>query len=275
MFYLWLNDLKTIPEIYQTAIQAVIEASNAVMGVYKTDFVAIQKEDGSPVTQADFESSKIISHHLSKTNIPITEEEREIVDYSIRSTWKESWCVDPLDGTRMFLKRNDEFSINIAHIVDNKSVFGIIGSPTKEQIILGGPEYGVYILDFHHWNSQDKWTAIEAVNEVNNPLTVICSRSHTHGSGFKYMQILENVFGELTYLRKGSALKFFYLANGEADIYTRFAPTMEWDIAAGHAILESLGGQVVNVEDNKPLRYNKESLYNPHFIAKSKAFIAI
>lgn len=267
--------MKAIPEIYQTAIQAVIAASKAIMNIYQTDFIAIQKEDGSPVTQADFESSKIIFDFLSKTDIPITEEEQEIADYSIRSKWKESWCVDPLDGTRMFLKRNDEFSINIAHIVGNKSVFGIIGSPVQKKILLGGPEYGVYIINYDDWNQPEKWEAVIESEEVNNPLTVICSRSHTHGSGFKYMQILERVFGELTYLRKGSALKFFYLANGEADIYTRFAPTMEWDIAAGHAILETLGGQVVNVEDNKPLTYNKESLYNPQFIAKSKAFIAI
>jgi 3'(2'), 5'-bisphosphate nucleotidase len=267
--------LNPLPDIYFTAIKAIIAASEVVMKVYQTDFTAIQKEDGSPVTEADFASSQIIYNYLSTTNIPITEEEKEIADYAIRSTWTESWCVDPLDGTRMFIKRNDEFSINIAHIVGNKSEFGVIGSPTSQQLILGGPKYGVYFVNFNDINDFSAWQKVDQIDEVNNPLTVICSRSHIHGTGFKYMQILEKVFGEMTYLRKGSALKFFDLANGNADIYTRFAPTMEWDIAAGHAILEALGGQIVEVETNKPLIYNKESLFNPYFIAKSKAFIAI
>lgn len=243
------------------------------MEIYQKDFLAIQKEDGSPVTEADFAASKIIEKHLLTTNIPIIGEELEIDDYETRSQWNENWLVDPLDGTRMFLARNDEFSINIAHVVNGKPVFGMIGSPTEKKILIGGPQYGVYILSFDSINSPEAWQQLDPVMHRNNPVVVICSRSYTHGAGFKYMQVLERKFGELEYMRKGSALKFFELATGKADVYARFAPTMEWDIAAGQAIIETLGGSVVNVKDNKPLRYNKESLFNPQLLAKSKAFI--
>lgn len=255
------------------ALRASIEASEAILEVYKTDFLAVQKEDGSPVTKADIESSQIIAKHLNPTGIPITGEESEIAPYQERETWKEHWCVDPLDGTRMFLRKNGEFSVNIAHIEKNKSVFGIIASPTHRRILFGGPKFGVFKCSFDTIENESTWEKQEPRDSVNNPLTVTCSRSYTHGSGFKYMQILEAKFGELVYLRRGSAMKFFALADGRADVYARFAPTMEWDIAAGQAILEALGGSVVDVTDNKPLRYNKESLYNPRFIAKTKAIL--
>lgn len=244
------------------------------MKIYGTEFTAIQKDDGSPVTEADFASSKIIEKHLLTTDIPIIGEELEIATYEERSSWKENWLVDPLDGTRMFLARNDEFSINIAHIVKGRAKFGIIGSPTERKILLGGHDYGAFIVDYDDINSPENWIALSPVEDLNYPLVVICSRSYTHGAGFKYMQILEGTFGEMFYLRKGSALKFFDLALGKADVYARFAPTMEWDIAAGQAIIESIGGSVVDVKQNKPLRYNKEDLFNPQLLAKSKAFIA-
>lgn len=255
-------------------MNASVEASKVIMEVYQTDFLAAQKEDGSPVTKADIESSKVIAKHLAETEIPITGEELEPTPFEIREKWTENWCVDPLDGTRMFLRKNGEFSVNIAHIKNGKAVFGIIASPTNEEILFGGKNYGTFITSFDSINSPGAWKAMHPQPELNNPVTVMCSRSYTHGSGFKYMQILESMFGELVYLRKGSAMKFFELVTGDADIYTRFAPTMEWDIAAGHAIMEGIGGNVVDVSHNNPLKYNKESLFNPSFIAKTKAIIS-
>lgn len=265
--------MHAIPIKYSTAIEASIQASQAIMAIYRTDFQATSKEDGSPVTQADLESSQIIHSALEPLNIPITSEEQSISSFEERQHWKESWCIDPLDGTRMFLRKNGEFCISIAHIIDRVSVFGILTSPTQREILFGGPQYGVFNCSFEDFLFPEKWIKIEPKTHVNNPMTVVCSRSYTHGSGFKYMQILESTFGELHYLRKGSAMKFFDLARGKADIYPRFAPTMEWDIAAGHAILNALGGEIVDVDNNKPLHYNKESLYNPRFIAKTKAII--
>jgi 3'(2'), 5'-bisphosphate nucleotidase len=241
--------------------------------IYRQDVVAVQKEDGSPVTVADITSSKIISEMLSTTPIPIMGEEEEKAAFDERKKWKENWCVDPLDGTRMFLRRNDEFAVNIAHIVKGKATFGIIADPVKQRVLFGGKKTGVFISTFDAIEIQQQWQSIKASKYRNNPVTVTCSRSYTHGSGFKYMQQLEAKFGELHYIYRGSALKFFDLAEGRADVYPRFAPTMEWDIAAGQAILEALGGSVVTVSENKPLHYNKESLFNPMFIAKTKALL--
>lgn len=251
----------------------MIEASDAIMQVYGTDIDVIMKEDESPVTKADLESSLIIQSYLEKTGIPSISEEQEIPVFEERSSWSENWLVDPLDGTRMFLKRNGEFSINISHVVNGSPVLGMIASPSTKEILLGGKEYGVFTFSFEDAYTPENWEQLTPIENIGNPLTVICSRSYLHGSGFNYMKILEKQYGELNYFRKGSALKFFDLAKGKADLYTRFAPTMEWDIAAGQAIIEALGGEIVEVATNKSLRYNKESLYNPHFIAKSKAFI--
>lgn len=259
------------PSYYHIALKAAIEASAAILDIYQKEVVAVQKEDGSPVTVADITSSKIIDEILAETNIPILGEEQEHATYEDRKNWEENWCVDPLDGTRMFLRRNDEFAVNIAHIIKGKSVFGIIADPVQRKILFGGPKTGVFTAAFDTISDATTWQAIHPRKERNNPVTVTCSRSYTHGSGFKYMQQLEAQFGELNYIYKGSALKFFDLAEGRADVYPRFAPTMEWDIAAGQAILEALGGSVVTVSENKPLHYNKEQLFNPMFIAKTKA----
>lgn len=254
-------------------MKACVVASKAILEVYHSDFNAIVKADGSPVTQADFESSRILRSHLAEFNLPIVGEEGEIAEYEVRKSWEDFWCIDPLDGTRMFLDKNDEFCINIAHIKKSQPYFGIIASPTEEKFLIGGPEFGVYMFNFDQIDTPEHWTAIHPNNYINNPLRVTCSRSYKHGSGYKYTKLLDKKYGELAYLRKGSALKFFDLANGNADVYMRFAPTMEWDIAAGHAILLALEGNIVNVENNKPLKYNKIDLYNPFFIAKTKGFL--
>lgn len=261
------------PSIYTTALDAAVKASQAILEIYEGDFVAIQKEDGSPVTVADITASKIISDILQQTDLPILGEEQEHPDFEIRKKWKENWCVDPLDGTRMFLRRNDEFAVNIAHISDGKSIFGIIADPVKKRLLFGGMKTGVYTANFANYTDQNQWSKVDGKASLNNPLTVTCSRSYTHGNGFKYMQQLEKKYSELNYIYRGSSLKFFDLAEGKADVYPRFAPTMEWDIAAGQAILESLGGSIVTVSENKPLYYNKESLFNPMFIAKTKPML--
>lgn len=262
-----------LPSYYKIALKAAIEASKAILEIYQEEVVAVQKEDGSPVTIADITSSKIIEERLLETGIPILGEEQEQAAFEERQTWTENWCVDPLDGTRMFLRRNDEFAVNIAHVIGGKAVFGIIADPVNGKILFGGRTTGVFTAKFEQIDLPENWTKIQVQKERNNPVTVTCSRSYTHGSGFKYMQQLEAQFGELNYIHKGSALKFFDLAEGRADVYPRFAPTMEWDIAAGQAILEALQGTIVTVSENKPLHYNKEQLFNPMFIAKTKALL--
>ncbi len=261
------------PSIYLLAIKAAIKASDVISEIYQEPVVPTIKDDGSPVTKADLAASKIIAEHLLKTDIPILGEEREKADFEIRSNWTENWCVDPLDGTRMYLLRNGEFSVNIAHVVKNQPVFGVIASPVNREVLVGGPHFGCFLIQFDDFELPEKWKSIESHSIPNDPLKIICSHSYKafHG-GTDFESYTENRAHE--YIRRGSAIKFFNLALGTADIYPRFAPTMEWDIAAGHAILNALGGTVVNAHTNEALTYNKESLFNPHFVAKTKAILA-
>ena len=258
---------------YIIALKAAVEASEKIMEIYLNGFDTEFKLDGSPVTQADLAASEIIDSYLETTGIPITGEETIEIDYAIRKNWTESWCVDPLDGTKEFVKQNGEFAVNIALIDGDKAVFGIIAWPLEKKVLFGGPEIGVFILEFRHLEFPEQWMKIETPSIINSPLIVTCSRSHDSGPILKFLHVLKEKHPEIEFIKRGSSLKFFDLALGKADAYPRFAPTMEWDIAAGQAILEALGGTIVDTETNEPLRYNKENLRNPHFIAKSHALL--
>jgi 3'(2'), 5'-bisphosphate nucleotidase len=258
---------------YWTAIKASIEASEKIMEIYENGFETEFKNDGSPVTQADLASSAIIDEYLSTTGIPVTGEETFKTPYEERQNWIESWCIDPLDGTKEFVKKNGEFAVNIALIRNERPVFGLIASPVEQKLIFGGHETGVYITDFYHAFDPEKWTKLTEPKSVNSPLMVTCSRSHHSGPVLQYLNQLKETHESLDFIKKGSSLKFFDLATGRADAYPRFAPTMEWDIAAGQAILEALGGSVVHAHTQEALSYNKDNLTNPYFIARTKALI--
>jgi len=260
------------PKIYHTAIQASIMASEKIMDVYSGEINVTIKPDGSPVTQADLLSSEIIASHLAPTRIPITGEERDENNYSARLLWDSHWCVDPLDGTKMFILKNDEFSVNIAHVKGSIPVFGLIASPVQRKIIVGGKGLGVYTFNFEEAEHLNQWKKIEAPSARNSPIIVACSRLFREKNN-SFIEILKSEFGDVNYLKMGSALKFIELAEGNADIYVRFGPTMEWDIASGQAILEELSGEVNDIETQRPLVYNKKTLFNPAFIAKTKAVL--
>lgn len=256
-----------IPSEYKVAIQAALEASAAIMEIYTTEFGYKSKEDGSPVTLADLTSSKIIGSHLKKTEIPITGEEVDKMDYSERQSWEKVWCVDPLDGTKEFLKRNGEFVINIALIENNRPTFGLIASPIKQEIIIGNHQMGAFQMSYENALNYSEWRSLNHLSAVETPVQIISSQSHYSGDILKLVQIIEKKYKRIESQSMGSALKFFKLVNQQADVYPRFAPTMEWDIAAGQAIYESIGGRVVNVKTGESLVYNKEDLKNPFFIA--------
>lgn len=258
---------------FQTALVAAVEASHKIMDIYNHEFEAIIKEDGSPLTKADLASTTIIQRHLEPLGIPITGEETEKLDYSIRKNWTECWCVDPLDGTKEFISKNGEFAVNIALIENGTPTFGLIASPVNEEIIFGSKEFGVYISSFENIENESNWIKINTPEKVNSPLILTASRSHGSGLLEGFIAELKRISPEMKQISKGSSLKFFDLAKGEVDIYARFAPTMEWDIAPGQAILEALGGSVINVETGMPLTYNKADLLNPFFIAKTKAIL--
>ncbi|WP_107037367.1 3'(2'),5'-bisphosphate nucleotidase CysQ family protein [Brumimicrobium mesophilum] len=256
---------------YGITIRAALEASKVIMDIYAGEFDRIEKEDGSPVTKADLNSSKIIDRYLKQTNIPITGEEIEKEPFAIRSAWKKVWCVDPLDGTKEFIKKNGEFVINIALIENEKPVYGLIASPVNQQIILGGKSYGAFQMSYEDALHPEKWKKLNQLSAVNSPVHIIASRSHYSGNLLKLADYIEKEYGEIRSTAMGSALKFFELVNGNADVYPRFAPTMEWDIAAGQAIYEALGGEVLEVETGKPLSYNKKDLRNPYFVASKES----
>lgn len=253
---------------YNIALNAAIAASREIMRFYVDGFDTEIKKDGSPVTQADIAASQVIDSYLLPTNIPITGEETLKSDFEVRKNWTECWCVDPLDGTKEFVKKNGEFAVNIALIKNKQPIFGIIASPVEQHIIFGGKDCGVFFSSFDTIDQSEKWIELKQPLTLQQPFVITCSRSHHSAPILQLIHDLNNKFGTIEYLKKGSSLKFIDLAFGRASFYPRFAPTMEWDIAAGQAILEALGGCVVDAITGEPLIYNKENLTNPYFIAK-------
>ena len=262
-----------LEEKFQIALVACVEASKAIMKIYSKDFESFTKEDGSPLTKADLASTEIIHKFLDPLGIPITGEESKNSNYLERKTWKHSWCVDPLDGTKEFIKKNGEFAVNIAYLEGQSSVFGIIASPVQEKILFGGIKTGVFESTFDDIHTPLNWKKIEGKNNLEKKVVLIGSRSHGTGPLDTLVSELKNHFEEIEFISKGSSLKFFDLSKGEANIYPRFAPTMEWDIAAGQAIIEALGGEIINQENMRPLKYNKENLLNPFFVVKTSALL--
>lgn len=257
---------------YSKALLAAKEASELIVQFYEHGFSSDLKADGSPVTEADLASSLKIHEHLKETNIPILGEESLHPSFEVRSTWKKNWCVDPLDGTKEYISRNGEFAVCIAMIENHSSIFGVIAWPLNQKILFGGKGIGVFIADFNDIDNSNNWIELYPKKSCNNPLIVLASRSF-HLVSEDFNAELKSKHSDVELKKKGSALKFFDLAQGKADIYPRFTPSMEWDIAAGHAILKELGGEIFNIENGLPLVYNKEDLRNPSFIAKTKPMI--
>lgn len=240
------------------------EAGNAIMKVYERDFEVKIKSDNSPLTNADLASNQIICERLKQLdlNIPILSEESKQVTFSERSKWKRYWLIDPLDGTKEFLKRNDEFTVNIALIENQNPIFGVVYAPALDQLYWGGVNFGSFQIN----KSIEKKLIIKK-NNPSDPLRIVTSRSHPSEEIKKLLNMMKSY--ELVEI--GSSLKFCFIANSEADIYPRLGPTSEWDTAAGQAVAVYAGAKIADIYNN-PLTYNtKERLINPHFIvANSK-----
>jgi 3'(2'), 5'-bisphosphate nucleotidase len=260
------------------AIQAAVPAGNAILKVYETDFEVEKKSDESPLTRADLEAHTIISSMLESTGIPILSEEGRDIQYTERSSWTSFWMVDPLDGTKEFVNRNGEFTVNIALISKDFPVAGVIYIPVTDELYFGIHDEGSFKLSMVRSRLQDS-SSIEELKKVSTPLpmendrelfTVVCSRSHMSAETEEFIDKLKSKHGDVEYASRGSSLKLCMVAEGKADIYPRFAPTMEWDTAAGQAIAESAGVSVIQAENGNRLRYNKEDLLNPWFIVERK-----
>ena len=256
----------------KTAIQASLKAGTVIMEVYNSVIEVEYKDDKSPLTEADKKANDIINSFLVPTETPIISEENKQTDYSVRKNWKECWVVDPVDGTKEFIKRNGEFTVNIALVKNGKPILGVIYVPAVKTLYFANviSKEGYKSILKSHDTSLDEvlGNAIvlkpKALN--SNPVEVVGSRSHMSQETLDFMDSLKNEGKEVEVVSKGSSLKFCLVAEGNADIYPRFAPTMEWDTAAGQAICNAVGVEVISKETDKPLLYNKENLLNPWFL---------
>lgn len=260
-------------ENLKIAIAASIDAGLEIMKVYNSDFDYELKDDASPLTIADKNANDVINEYLVKTNIPIISEENAQIDYSVRKHWNTCWIVDPLDGTKEFIKRNGEFTVNIALIENGKPILGVIYVPVEKKLYYANvpkKEAGSVILDSHeNYAIEDiiERTKIIGNNKnKKNLIRVVGSRSHMNKETTDFVESLKSKEKEVIVVSKGSSLKFCLVAEGMADIYPRFAPTMEWDTAAAHAICKASGVPVISEITKKELIYNKENLLNPWFI---------
>jgi 3'(2'), 5'-bisphosphate nucleotidase len=240
-------------------LPVVARASAAIMAVYRGPFTVERKRDDSPLTRADLDSQRIILEGLASLTpgVPVLSEESAQAPFSERCAWRELWVVDPLDGTREFVKRNGEFTINIALVVEHEPVLGLVAVPAQELVYFGAARGGAYRRAAHGETSKI------GVAPPAAPLRVLGSRSHRSAQTAAYLTQLPP--HEL--IGVGSALKFCLLAEGKADLYPRFGATCEWDTAAGQGVLEAAGGHVTRMDGHR-LRYNcRESLINGDFVA--------
>jgi len=234
-------------------------AGKAILDVYGQDFSVTHKKDDSPLTQADLASHTIICDALAELtpNIPLLSEESTEIDFATRSSWSQYWLIDPLDGTREFVNRNGEFTVNIALISKHVPVFGVVYVPVTGVTYTG--------IDKHGASRQDPGQApapIHVRQPCADPVVVVGSRSHANPKLLHHLAAI----GDYQMVSMGSSLKFCLLAEGKADFYPRLGPTSEWDTAAAHAVVNAAGGQIITL-DGEPLQYNrKESLLNPEFL---------
>ncbi|TVZ22986.1 3'(2'), 5'-bisphosphate nucleotidase [Dokdonia sp. Hel_I_63] len=258
------------------AIQAAIKAGEVIMDVYRRDFDVAHKSDNSPLTEADLNAHETIVGQLQQTGIPILSEEGSEIPFETRIKWDQFWMVDPLDGTKEFVKRNGEFTVNIALMVGHRPVFGVIYVPVHKTIYAGGSDDGA---SYKLVGPKDDISWEKLINKVIplsrklknynnlNHVKVVTSRSHLNLKTQEFVKDLQNAGKNTEVVPSGSAYKFCLVAEGTADVYPRFGPCMEWDTAAGDAICEGVGGAVYVEHTSERLFYNKESLFSPNFVA--------
>ncbi|MBI9063193.1 MAG: 3'(2'),5'-bisphosphate nucleotidase CysQ [Marinilabiliaceae bacterium] len=265
-------------ELTEIAISAAIEGAREIMKVYaKEDFNVQLKSDQSPLTEADLKSNAVIEAALSKTHIPILSEEGAEILYEDRKNWKQLWIVDPLDGTKEFVKRNGEFTVNIALAENSYPVMGVIFAPYLN-CLYWGDESGACKSQFtEDWMdiTTDKVIAEMDIIRLPNPLpelkTLVASKSHFTPETGDYIELLKEKEGEIELVSKGSSLKMCLVAEGQAHLYPRLGPTMEWDTAAGQAIIEATGGQLFDWHTKERMCYNRPELRNGWFLCVASA----
>ena len=268
------------PKLIVQAIELSIIAGNEILKVYsKEDFQVEEKTDQSPLTLADMKSHNIIVKGLKSSEIPVLSEESQGINWEERKEWERYWLVDPLDGTKEFIKRNDEFTVNIALIEKGIPVMGVIYVPVFDVLYFALQDTGSFkIIRPGNINAETSFDDLmqEAVKlpafTQGSQLRVVASRSHISPETKLFIDGLDEKYGEVKTVAAGSSLKLCLVAEGNAEIYPRMGPTMEWDIAAGHVIVTESGGSILKT-DNTDLVYNKPDLLNPWFVVRSKSYL--
>ena len=236
------------------------EAGKSIMKIYERDFRVDYKDDKSPLTEADTKSNEIICEALEKLypEIPILSEENKMVEFTERKDWEYYWCIDPIDGTKEFIKKNDEFTVNIALIHKETPVLGVVYAPAIDKMYTAKQGKGAFL--------NGEKLPLQINNNKKEKLYVVASKSHLSDETQEFIDNLDAK--EIEQVSKGSSLKLCMVATGEADIYPRLAPTMEWDTAAADAIVRESGKMTYQFESDEPVVYNKENLLNPWFVVK-------
>lgn len=239
--------------------EIALKAGKIIMKIYNKDFTIEYKDNKSPLTEADLKSNKFICHELNRLypNIPIISEENSEIPYQIRKNWEYYFCVDPMDGTKEFIKKNDEFTVNIALIKNNTPIMGVVHAPALDEL---------YWADgINSYKNSDK-LPLKTNQNPKEKLFVVASKSHLSVETQEFIDKLDSK--EIEQVSKGSSLKLCMIAEGVADVYPRLAPTMEWDTAAADAIVRCAGKMTYQYENNKSMVYNKEDLLNPWFVVR-------
>ncbi|MCP3027927.1 3'(2'),5'-bisphosphate nucleotidase CysQ [Halobacillus sp. A5] len=253
-------------------IQAALSAGKEIMKIYETEFDIEYKEDDSPLTTADKRAHDVIKTTLQTQfpDLPILSEEGRHLTYEQRKDWKEFWLVDPIDGTKEFIKKNGEFTVNIARICKGRPVQGVVYAPALDTLYVADESKGAYKVEGVLTGGNVKVQPLPLPREKDITVRVVASRSHMSAETAAFIEELRFKYKKVETISAGSSLKLCLIAEGKADFYPRYAPTMEWDTGAGQAIVELSGAKMETAAEKKTLTYNKENLKNPWFLAYRK-----
>lgn len=260
----------------RTAMAAAVAAGLEIMDIYnrpETEWEVAFKADHSPLTLADRKAHAVIREKLQSMAYPLLSEEGDDVDYAVRSQWDRFWIVDPLDGTKEFVKRNGEFTVNIALVDHGQPILGVVYVPVSRVLYFGSVATGAFKAVVTDPENLDILEPQRLPMEPPQIFTIVASRSHLSPETVDYIEAIRQQKGEVRTVQGGSSLKICYVAEGVAHLYPRLGPTMEWDTAAGHALVKAAGGEMYDAHTGKPVHYNKEDLHSPWFIVKGAGVV--
>ena len=260
-------------DLLKISLEAAIEAGKQILEVYENEFEVETKTDNSPLTEADKRSHHAIKDALSPLDIDMLSEEGKLLSYEERKDWKKFWLIDPLDGTKEFIKRNGEFTVNIALVENGHPIAGVVHVPVTGKTYYGSANEGSFAFTFDSADDksiEEYMKGAEKLPDIKAPevYTVVASRSHNTAETESFIEEKRQQYGEVDCISSGSSIKLCLVAEGKANVYPRLAPTMEWDTAAGHAVAKFAGCVVYDYTTGKELQYNKENLLNPWFIVE-------